>query len=159
MARTTKPMSGAGQKKFFRDLFRADGEVPAAAVERLADRCEAQIAEIRVRHTAMPIRTNVAQKSAPLATAPHPAPPAQAGAEPQPAFDPFAFSVVALLAKKGKPALAARLAEIADPGELMAIAAAQHLGVDVTLLDIATLRDAIITGAERRIAERRAAAS
>lgn len=75
-------------------------------------------------------------------------------------FDPFAFSVVVVLARSGADALMARLEEIDDADDLRALADAQHLGVDAGLRgDAAALRDAIVEGAQQRLADRRAAAS
>jgi hypothetical protein len=154
MGRTTKTMSGGGQTKYFRDLFRADGDVPEAAVERLSAQFEARIAQIRVRSVPLEMKTKAAKpadaKPVAGATAPKAAPTA---------FDPFSFSVVAMLAKKGKLVLEAKLSEIADAGQLRTIADAQHLGIDAGVTDAAALRAAMIEGAERRIADRRAAAS
>jgi hypothetical protein len=155
MGRTTKTMSGGGQTKYFRDLFRADGDVPEAAVERLSAQFEARIAQIRVRSVPLEIKTKAAKP---------------AGAKPDvvtvttpkastAAFDPFSFSVVAMLAKKGRLVLEAKLSEISDAGQLRTIADAQHLGIDAAVTDAGALRIAMIEGAERRIADRRAAAS
>lgn len=84
--------------------------------------------------------------------------PAPAPAGPR-AFDPYAFSVVVTLVKKGPDALLARLAEIQEVEHLRLLANAQHLGVDQKLTGADDLRQAIIEGAERRLAGRRAAAS
>ncbi len=149
MGRTTKTMSGGGQTKYFRELFRGDGEVPEAAVERLAAQCEARIAQIRVREVPLEVKAKVAKSAQPLSAATKPAA----------AFDPFSFSVVAMLAKKGRLVLEAKLSEIAAVDELRTIADAQHLGIDANVTDASALRAAIIAGAERRMAERKAAAS
>ncbi len=86
--------------------------------------------------------------------------PAQPPADAHPApFDPFAFSAVAVLAKQGRAGLMAKLAGIAAAEHLRAFADAQHLAVDSAIVEPEALRAAILTGAERRIAERRAAAS
>ena len=75
------------------------------------------------------------------------------------AFDPFAFSVVVLLKRQGRAALMKRLDAIDDPAQLHKIAEAQHLGIDKSLKSARKLREAIIVGAEQRLADRRAAAS
>ena len=74
-------------------------------------------------------------------------------------FDPYAFSVVVTLVKKGREALIARLSEIDNIEDLRQLANAQHLGVDPHLARVDDVRQAIVNGAEKRIASRRAAAS
>lgn len=74
-------------------------------------------------------------------------------------FDPYAFSVVVTLVKKGPDALLARLAEIKEVENLRLLANAQHLGIDQKIAQADDLRHAILQGAERRVAGRRAAAS
>ena len=156
MGRSTKTYSGGGQAKFFRDLFRADGDVPEAAITRLVAQCEAKIAHVRVRAVPLAAQaTGVKPASVPAPTAVTPTPTVSAAA----AFDPFAFSVVAMLAKKGRLVLEAKLSEIKAVEQLRGIADAQHLGIDAGVTDAAALRSAIVTGAERRMAERKAAAS
>ena len=75
------------------------------------------------------------------------------------AFDPFLFSALAVLTKKGAPALKERLAEVTSADDLHALANAQHLSVDAKLTDLTALRAAILAATEARLAERRAAAS
>jgi len=74
------------------------------------------------------------------------------------AFDPYAFSLVVVLTKEGPDALRDRLAEIAE-ADLKALAKAQHVSLAAGLGSAAELREAIVSGTERRIADRRAAAS
>lgn len=76
-----------------------------------------------------------------------------------PAFDPFAFSAVVVLTRQGKAALLKRLGSIDTAANLIALADAQHLAIDRGLEDLDRLRQAIVKGAEQRIADRRAAAS
>ncbi|MGL4395080.1 MAG: hypothetical protein ACRCS9_00930 [Hyphomicrobium sp.] len=74
-------------------------------------------------------------------------------------FDPYAFSAMVVLAKTGRDGLAKRLAEIRSSDQLLKLADAQHLGIDRTLTRVDDLRKAIVTAAEQRLADRRAAAS
>ena len=75
-------------------------------------------------------------------------------------FDPYAFSVVVTLVKKGREALVARLSEIDSVEDLRQLANAQHLGLDPHIWRrVDDVRQAIVHGAEKRIAGRRAAAS
>jgi len=74
-------------------------------------------------------------------------------------FDPFAFSVVVVLARNGADALHSRLEDIENARDLRELAEVQHLGVDDAITVAAELRAAIVRGAEQRLADRRAAAS
>lgn len=86
-----------------------------------------------------------------------------AAAEASPAsdapFDPFAFSVMVVLAKFGKDALAKRLADITSADDLRALAEAQHLAVNANLKKPEDLRKAIVAATAQRLADRKAAAS
>ncbi len=152
MARTTKQLSGGGKDKFLRAMIAADTGVAAEAVQRLGDQLAEAVTEVRVRRDIW----EAVSKSQP---APARATTAIAANTSAPAFDPFAFSAVALFTKKGKAALEAALGQIASPDQLKALATAQHLAIDPALGEVATLRGAIVVAVERRIAERRAAAS
>jgi hypothetical protein len=163
MARKTKTMSGSGQTNYFRELFLADPEVGEATAARLAAECEARIAQIRVRSAPLAVTQPPPKAAKPAASPAAPAvavtEAAAAKAAASVAFDPFAFSVVALYAKKGKLVLEAKLADIHDAGNLRAIADAQHLGIAADVTEAQALRTAIVAGAERRMADRKAAAS
>jgi hypothetical protein len=92
------------------------------------------------------------------------APAPQLGSAPAPvvapaAFDPFAFSVVALLKREGRAGVGARLGDITARADLLALADAQHLALPDGLGDPEAIRTAIIDSAEARLAGRRAAAS
>jgi hypothetical protein len=159
MARTTKQLSGGGKDKFLRALISTEPAVDTATALRLGDTMCAAIADVRVRREAWEEKRGEPRraegKSKPAAS---PKPDAAAAA-PTPAFDPFAFSALAVLTKKGPQELAKQLAAIASPADLHALAVAQHLTVNAALTDVATLRAAIVTATEQRLAERRAAAS
>jgi hypothetical protein len=151
MAGKTKALSGSGKDKFLRAI--AEGATDKAS---LLEALHVDVPEIRVRLEVWKatLRTKAESDVASvrmdrepnLATVPT-------------AFDPFAFSVVALLTRQGKPAVEAKLAAITAAHELRALADAQHLAVDQSVTDTALLRAAIVVGAERRMAERIAAAS
>ena len=81
------------------------------------------------------------------------------GGAPQAAFNPYAFSATVVLAKTGRDGLMKRLAEIKSTDQLKAFADAQHLGFDRKLSKIEDLRKALLTAAEQRLADRKAAAS
>lgn len=147
MAKSTRTLSGQSQRKYFRDLLRSDPGVTPEAATRLTEACAAEIAQIRVR---LPLAVR-----RPL----RPADPAPVPAEPPPAFDPHAFSLIVLLRKDGKDALLAKLGAISQVDQLRAIAKAQHVALDPALDDHAAICQAIIAGTEQRVSHRQAAAS
>lgn len=99
----------------------------------------------------------VSAKATKAAAAPEPA--AATPAEPEKPFDPYAFSVMAVLVKQGKDALAKRLADIKSVEHLKQLADAQHLGINRSLTKIEDVRKAVLAATEQRLADRRAAAS
>lgn len=177
----TDPMSRASQisdrkriEAYFRELFRGEAGIAAGAAETLAERCARRIKRVVVWDDTGPEDVAVVvHDEAPAATPPAVArsvPPAlAASAPPAPAeppaapaaaaFDPYAFSAVVVLTKTGKDGLLKRLAAIDRAEHLRKLADAQHLAVDAALSSVTDLRAAIVEAAERRIANRRAAAS
>jgi hypothetical protein len=155
MGKTTRPLSGPAQKKYFRELFQSTDGVSPEAAATLTSACEREIAQVRVR-LPVPERSKKAAsgKSAKAQTASAPA-----GADTAPAFDPFAFSVVVVVTKEGRDGLAQKLSEITSAADLTALAKAQHVALPQGDLSAAELRAAIIEGALQRIANRKAAAS
>ena len=152
MGRTTKQLSGGGKDKFLRALAHAVPEMPAAAADRIGDMFAEQITEVRVRREAWEALSKGDRGGGSHAVA---------DVEPTAvsAFDPFAFSAVAVLMKQGRAGLAQRLGPIASAAHLRQLAEAQHLAIDATIADPAALCEAIVAAAERRLAERRAAGS
>lgn len=139
----------------------AGRELDDAGIEALAEEMARGISQIWLWDETL-------ESCAPPAPRPGQAPggkPAAAGKSsvPEPttheAFDPFAFSVVVMLKRQGPAALMKRLEAIDDPAQLRKIAEAQHLGIDKSLGSARKLREAIVEGAEQRLADRRAAAS
>lgn len=166
MARTTKQLSGGGKDKLIRALIAAEPAIDPEAGARLGECMCDVIKDVRVvrdvwertRSALAPAR-NEPSRPVPDVVAPT-APPAAVVAQPTgTAFDPFTFSAVAILTKKGAAELATKLASIASAEHLQALAKAQHLGVATGISDVVALRTAIIAAAEARLAERRAAAS
>lgn len=178
---STKPLSGGGKDKFLRGVVASVDGVSDAARRALSQALADGIAEVRVRRESYDrIRTagNGVEERAPKAVAPASQPvgpgvsvaqdgaadatPSAAGSPAAAAaatFDPFAFSVVAILTRKGRAALLIELAQVTAAADLRRLAEAQHLALDPALADPGEIRMAIVAGAERRIAERKAAAS
>lgn len=157
MSKATRTLSGASQKKFFRELFGSIKGLPPEVAAELTGTCERQIAQVRVR---LPIperdkASTAADKQGSRSTRPESA---QAG--PQPAsFDPFSFSVVVAVTKEGREGLAKRLLAIKSGDDLRALAKAQHVAIPGGDISDDELRAAIVEGALQRIANRKAAAS
>lgn len=168
MAGSAQLWPGPRMRAFFRSVFLAEPGVDAPLAERLADACVKRINRMLVWDAtgadSRPATNNAADAAAPVpplsdidgagANASH-----TPASSPKPAFDPFAFSVVVVLKRKGRAALAEALKSITNAADLRKLAEAQHLGVDPAIKDAKSLREAIIKGAEQRMADRKAAAS
>lgn len=165
MARTTKQLSGAGKDKFLRGLIASELGIPSDAAATLEEKMCSAIADVRVRRDVWDERKHIPAAN-PVAITPSPAESAaapltsadQTATDAAP-FDPFSFSALAVLTKKGRAALAMQFAGIDNANHLHALAAAQHLTVDANLTELGPLREALVTATEARLAERRAAAS
>jgi hypothetical protein len=155
MVRHTKPLSGGAKDKFLRGLVDAVAGVPDAARLALERELTQGIAEVRVRREAYE-RIREQPERPTTASTVAAAMPAHVD---RATFDPFAFSVVAVLTKQGRPALQAALDKIETVEDLRRIGDAQHLALDPALTIASDIRTAIVSGAEQRIAERKAAAS
>lgn len=139
MPRASQISDPAAVAAFFRDLLRGTAGLGESQVRVLAEACARRIKRVVVWDEA------VAQDAVQPSSAA--------------AFDPYAFSAVVVLTRSGKDGLMKRLATIDRPEHLRSLADAQHLAVDKSLSTPAELRAAIIKATEKRIANRRAAAS
>jgi hypothetical protein len=74
-------------------------------------------------------------------------------------FNPYLFSALVALAKNGREGLMNRLKDIHSVEHLRAFAEAQHVPVEASLKRADDIRRAIVAGVERRLADRKAAAS
>jgi len=74
-------------------------------------------------------------------------------------FNPYRFSAMVTLAKHGREGLMTRLQEIKSAESLRAFAEAQHVPVAASVKRTDDIRKAIVAGVERRLADRKAAAS
>ncbi len=146
---------------YLQALFRSEPGVNDALAERLAIRANHAINRMLVWDATPPAPANDEKAPEPEAMdegQPEPAPaPAQAADEP--AFDPFAFSAMVVLVKKGPAGLMTKLEEISELENLKALANAQHIGLKGPIDTVEDVRAAIIEGTKQRLADRRAAAS
>ncbi len=68
--------------------------------------------------------------------------------------DPYAFSPLVVVAKKGEEGLRARLNEHGSADDILALAKAQNIGVDKGLTNKAEIVNAVIDGAQQRLRNR-----
>jgi hypothetical protein len=157
--RKTKALSGAAQDAYFRRALKTHSKLTSEQREQLVRSLKREIAQLRLRLEPLPPGA--------------PPPPAAAAAmhtreetsaEAQPAvasasFDPFSPNVVVILRTSGRAAALAALAAIDREEHLRLLAREQRLNVGPDLASLAELRSAIVGAAERRVANRVAAAS
>jgi hypothetical protein len=148
MGKKTKALSGASQDAYFRRVLKAHPSLPAEDRDRLVRRLRQDIAQLRLRTHA----PSEAETPSPPAAAPPPAPAASP-------FDPFSPNVIVVVRKSGRDAALVALGAIDSVDHLRLLAREQRLPVPADLSSAAELRTAIVAAAERRIANRMAAAS
>jgi hypothetical protein len=166
MQKKTRALSGASQDAYFRRVFKAYPNLSADERERLVRRLRQEIAQLRLRRSAR------GEAEAPAAEAPALEPaaaPERAKASTVPAasvplqvstpFDPFSPNVIVVVRTAGREAALAALTAIDSPDNLRLLAREQRLTVAGDAASTADLRIAIVTAAERRIANRMAAAT
>jgi hypothetical protein len=153
MQKKTKALSGASQDAYFRRVLKAYPNLSADERDRLVGRLRREIAQLRLRRTARAeIETTAPPATAPAATV---APRAAIAAPP---FDPFCPNVIVVVRTSGREAALAALAGIDSLDDLRLLAREQRLAVAGELSSTGDLRAAIVAAAERRIANRMAAA-
>ncbi|RTL66661.1 MAG: hypothetical protein EKK41_18275 [Hyphomicrobiales bacterium] len=174
MTRKTKALSGASQDAYFRRVLKTYPDLPEDARERIVRQLRSEIAQLRIRTTAREsaLAAHEDAQREPAAVAKEPAPAAGPALEaftasapsapielPRAApFDPFAINVIVVLRTEGKDAALEALNAVADADNLRLLAREQRLSVDEDLVTPEALSAAIVAAAERRIANRRAAA-
>lgn len=139
---------GDRMRAFFRAHIRRETTLDDASAERLSDALTRAINRMLVWDVP-PLSAHDASHSS-----------SKVSAEAvNPAFDPYAFSVLAALMKTGREGLTKKLADIGSVEHLKALAEAQHLAIDPKIKKLDDLRKAIIAATEQRLADRKAAAS
>ena len=178
MRKKTKALSGASQDAYFRRVLKANPNLSADERDQLVRRLRQEVAQLRVRlepRQGGDPRPAVAASAEPVVPATARPPPAIANeapvqlSEPLPPipgptsatepFDPFSPNIVVVVRKSGRAAALAALDAIDDLDNLRLLAREQRLSVSAELASAAEVRTAIVTAAERRIANRMAAAS
>ena len=151
MRKKTKALSGASQDAYFRRLLKAYAGLSLEERDRIVRQLREEIAQLRVRLQSS--NTPLDLPSAPAVAMPSPA------ANPARPFDPFAPNVVVVLRTLGRDAVIAALAAIDSAEDLRLLAREQRLNVASDVSSAADIRAAIVLAAERRIANRVAAAT
>jgi len=144
MGKKTKALSGASQDAYFRRVLKTQLELKVEDRDRLVSKLREDIAQLR-------LRKHGSADSKPL-------PKAAATAALPPPFDPFSPNVVVVVRTSGRDAALAALGRIDNAEHLRLLAREQRLTVSSDSSSVEDLRAAIVTAAERRIANRFAAA-
>ncbi len=150
MTKGSKPLWGTSKDAYFRRTLKTEAGLGAAASERLFRRLQAETVQVRLRDT-------VSEVVGPLletATEPHVIDAAAA-----PAFDPYSPNVVVVVRTVGRERALEALSRIDRVEHLRLLAREQQLSIEAGIDSPADIRAAIVSAAERRIANRRAAAS
>ncbi len=146
MAKPTRPLTGFAKDAWLKRQIAAGG-----SIAEITRRLQAEIASLKVRATHTAARVAIDTRSA-LDIG------ADAGSDAQ-AFDPFTPNVVVVVRTRGAETARAALSAIPSVDDLRLLAREQRLAVEEGIADQPGLVAAIVAAAERRIANRRAAAS
>jgi len=156
--RKTKALSGAAQDAYFRRALKLHANLTTGEREQLVRSLKREIAQLRLRLEPLPHGA--------LPPKPATAAPTQedtlAGSQCDAAgtsFDPFSPNVVVILRRSGRAAALVALATIDREEHLRLLAREQRLNIGTEATSLAELRVAIVRAAERRVANRVAAAS
>lgn len=163
MRKKTRALSGASQEAYFRRVLKAHSGLSPADRDTLLRKLRREVAQLRVRlepkaDTEVPA---VAGEAVPTdqPTAPPPRATAKKAKPPvAPPFDPFTPNIIVVIRKSGRGAALAALEAIDSVDNLRLLAREQRLSIGADLATAADVRAAIVAAAERRIANRMAAA-
>jgi len=156
--RKTKALSGAAQDAYFRRALKTHSHLTSEEREQLVRSLKREIAQLRLRLQPLPdgaLGTPPPTAAAPVREETSLGAPPAASAR----FDPFSPNIVVILRTSGRAAALAALAAIEGEEHLRLLAREQRLTVGPHVGSLAELRAAIVRAAERRVANRVAAAS
>jgi|EndMetStandDraft_3_1072993.scaffolds.fasta_scaffold02023_1 hypothetical protein len=171
MTKRTRALSGASQDAYFRRLFRSHSSLTPDERDKIVQLLRREIAQLRLRRQQREGDAEVSKEAAPAKPAQIVETPPASPADVQPAptaprtrpvatpFDPFSINVVVLLRTGGRERLLGALESIDSADNLRLLAREQRLSVGADLTSPPELRAAIVQAAERRVANRIAAAS
>jgi hypothetical protein len=161
MRKKTRALSGASQEAYFRRVLRAHPGLSAGERDALLRKLRADVAQVRVRvepraeGQAPEIIGKAAEAPSPAEEVAQPVPPAPTIAP----FDPYSPNVIVVVRKEGRKAALAALDAIDNVDNLRRLAREQRLSIGEEPVTAKDIRAAIVSAAERRIANRMAAAS
>ena len=147
MAKNVNSLTGAAKDAYLRQILASEPEQAAGSRDRLGERLQSEITRVWVRSSAPAVAGTAAESIDPGD---------DAAVE---AFDPYTPNVIVVLRTGGREKAMAALGSIANAEHLKILAREQQLGIDPELALPDEIRSAIVSAAERRIANRRAAAS
>ena len=171
MTKRTRALSGASQDAYFRRLFRSHSSLTPDERDKIVQLLRREIAQLRLRRQQREGDAEASKEAIPAKPAPvvetspahpadvQPAPTAPRAESAVTPFDPFSINVVVLLRTGGRERLLGALESIDSADHLRLLAREQRLSVGADLTSPAELRGAIVQAAERRVANRIAAAS
>jgi len=167
MRKKTKALSGAAQDAYFRRVLKANPNLSADERDQLVRKLRQEVAQLRVRMEPRAAEAPAGAAETCPAASPKGQPPSRADPPPPAAhvtpaalpFDPFSPNIIVVLRKAGRDAALAALNTIDSTDNLRLLAREQRLTVGAHVSSATDLRNAIVTAAERRIANRMAAAS
>jgi hypothetical protein len=148
---------GRSKDAYFRRLLGSEAGLGMEAVERLLKRLRSEVARVELREAGRRGMTGGPVQQPPEADAnattgdADPLPPAEP-------FDPYSPNVIVVVRTRGRDAALAELADISSADDLRLLAREQQLSIDAGLRSAEEVRLAIVEAADRRIANRRAAA-
>lgn len=173
MGKKTKALSGASQDAYFRRVLKTQANLSADERDRVVRFLRQEIAQLRLRRQAKTDVDALAPDAEPAAkAAPASEPVSQRKPAPRPlvvvdlpppapavAFDPYTPNVIVVLRKSGRDAALAALGSIDSVDNLRLLAREQRLSIPEDAGSAKDLRSQIVAAAERRVANRMAAAT
>ena len=151
MTKGSKPLWGTSKDAYFRRILRSEPGLGAAASERIFRRLQADVVQVRLRDASAEL--TVSDGAAAAVGTPGTLDAAAI------LFDPYSPNVVVVVRTAGRERALAALSQIERVEHLRMLAREQQLSIEAELESAADIRAAIVSAAERRIANRRAAAS
>lgn len=154
MAKNVKSLSGPAKDAYIDRVVVATPGLASDAARQVSERIKGELTRVWVRIDALAGDAGGADAGTSETTDN-----AADGPVANDDFDPFTPNVIVVVRTAGRDGARAALAAIGSAERLRVLAREQQLGIDPELVAADEIRSAIIAAAERRIANRRAAAS
>lgn len=146
MAKGIKSLTGVDKDAYLERVHAAAKDAGEPVDEPMLARLKTEVTRVWVKAGALADATEAAADTASTPS-------------PGDTFNPYEPNVIVVLRTAGRERLLDALRSIPTADRLRLLAREQQLGVDAEVIDAEELRLAIVTAAERRVANRRAAAS